>query len=226
MTRLVLPLLFVLTLASGASAGDPPPQAKTPEAFFELYQDCYDAKRSLFSYAELYDLSTPDSQILLFMRAGQEASFATRGADRKVDPKRAEQLEALLRKHGLDPAQKPLEGGPGMTDERARELFMHPKKLVAHLAGILKPVKDRGALIKGLLRFAYAQREEHSDLRPVEVKDLIVKGDKAAGRVLSKLTRGKESMSQDSPYFLAKVDGSWRYDLVAVFEDMVSKMKR
>lgn len=226
-------LVIALACAGPALAKDDATQAdatqatKTPAELVKRYKGCFDTTAERLSYLKVYDLCSKDSQILLFMRAGQEASAATRGAKFKVDPAKKKALEAILLKHKLKPADKPLEGGPNMTQKRAMALFMAPKKMVAHLKTILKPVKDVRALLADLFAFAQKQgRKRSPQLRPIEVKQLKVWKGRATGRLISERKTKTERMKQEEPFCAIREGGQWRYDLVAMQEQMVSSMKK
>ena len=222
-SKTLLPLLFLAALTFGGLAHAEPRGSKTPEGFFELYKRCYDAKSKSFSYAKLYDLSSKDSQVLWFMRASQEASAATRGPKFKVDEAKLAQLNALLREHGLDPEQKPLEGGPDMTQELAQKLFKDPELMVAHLRKLLAPAKDQGKLIKALFAFAQQKGKARPKPEPIEVKELKAYRGHASGKIVEVLEQGRETMKSTGPYCLVKEKGRWVYDLVAIMQHMFSQ---
>jgi len=218
-SALVLVALAALGLPRVACADDEP-GSKTPAEFFELYRGCYDSAAKTFSYSKLYDISSRDSQVLFFLRASQVAGMATRGPGFKVDESKVAKLNALLSKHGLDPAQKPLEGGPDMTPELGQKLFRNPSLLVAHLEKLLAPVKDKGRLIKDLFAFGRTAKPQPA---PIEVKDLKAYKGHASGKLVEELQRGRETMTTTSPYCLVREKGRWVYDLVAIQRQMFSK---
>lgn len=226
---MLLVLLCALPIRSARAEepqASPAPVAsrcETPAELIAAYLDCYEPTTQRFAQERFVDLCSEDSIYLLFP---QVSASARRIAETPPEaPARQVALEALLRRHGLDPAQRLLEGGELSPAERL-ELFYDPERSLRHLREVLQGLKAPRALLKELYAFCFQARIT-PDLEPLKVEAVVVSGERARGKLYQQRTdaRGAKSL-QTLPFCLIKESGSWRYDLLGLAKELAARLPR
>ena len=204
----------------GAQEALAQPRPQSPQELIDAYQRCYDPATKRFSKRQMVALCSEDSVFLLFPRCSGEAGYAAKKAGAAAQA----ELDAILRRHGLDPATKPLE--PELSDADQMALFTEPKRAVTLCKRLLRDVRDPRAFIGDLFEFI-ATHLERVDAAPVSVEELVVDGERARG-VLHELTvsdGGRSRMESQVPFHMLREGGRWTYDLLAFSEELAANMR-
>jgi hypothetical protein len=207
-------------LSSLAQAQDDP-RPQSPQELIEAYMACYDAQTQRFSQERLLAICSDDSRLMLFPKLGgmvQRVLFKA--------PDRGAEVDAILTRHGLDPATQPLQGGDTLSQEELRELFFDPERMVSHVRTLLADVEDPRALLAELFRFC-ARHQAVPDMQPTSIDELTVDGSRAQGVLHERRSDPDGSTITGSmPFHMVQEDGRWTYDLVALAKSMAAAMQQ
>ena len=184
----------VAVLACGFVSGCADTRYETPEATLETAKVAF-ADNDYNDFCDCLSEDGRDQMAAMMVLLGRYRQLTTEG-------EAAEEIAAVLKKHGLEEADtKNVNGDPNASDQSAKAQF---KKLV-------EPIKDRSAFIVEII----AVIRKHSDqpdtkllLPDARLTDLKIDGQVAT----AKLVQTRDGEEKTTPIKFAKNGNQWKID--------------
>lgn len=168
--------------------------AETPEKAFDKMKKATDEDdwKTFFSMLT----QEPQDKMLTGMLIGAAITLAPMGT--KPNPDKKKELDAILKKHGLEDTQMDGKGAG-------------PDEIMKEMAKGLAKVKDRPQLFADLMKFLEKNSLQQKRFVLEKMEDLKVDGDKATAKIHMKDGKGGAKTDQVE---LRKIDGRWYFHVL------------